>query len=127
MNGVADALGAALRGRLLDRLRLIERAQALETHPVAPVKTARQRDDAEALLRQCLRALGDHESFALAGRVLAGDLVVTGGVAEWTALQELAQAGLVSWDLGSGTVEATALLRELYTPLVAALAEAAQQ
>jgi len=126
MNDVADGLGAALRGRLLDRLRLIERAQALETHPLAAGERAPQRDDAEALLRQCLRALGDRDSFALAGRVLAGDLVVTGGVAEWTGLQELAQAGLVSWDLGSGTVEATALLHEFYTPLMAALTEATQ-
>ena len=116
-------LGAALRERLLDRLRLVERAQALETHPRA-AHGGDRRGEAEAVLRACLRALGDRDGYRLAARTLAGEVVTAGGVEEWTALQELSQAGLVSWDIGTGRVEPTPLLRELHGILASAVDEA---
>ena len=122
---ITGGLGAALRDRLIDRIRMIERAQALETHPVAEDAAGTLASDAEALLRQVLRTLGDRDCFALAGRVLSGEAVAAGGVSEWTALQELSQAGLVSWDLGTGGVEPPPQLRELHAFLAAAIAEAA--
>jgi hypothetical protein len=123
---VTGGLGAALRERLLDRIQLIERAQALESHPPAAGGAASRLGDAEAVLRQALRALGVAESYRLAGRILAGETVSGGGVEEWLALQELAQAGLVSWDVGSGRVDPSPLLRELHALLVAAVEEAAR-
>ena len=125
MTPTTGGLGAALRERLLDRVRLVERAQALETHPPAATPASR-RNDAAAVLRACLRALGDREGYELAARVLAGEAVTAGGVPEWSALQELAAAGLVSWDLGSGRVEPTALLRELFGLLSEAAEEASR-
>ncbi len=122
----AGGLGAALRDRLVDRVRMIERAQALETHPAGARLASQQVSDAEALLRQCLRALGDRDGYLAAGRVLAGETPGPESVTEWTALQDLAQAGLVSWDLGTGAAGATPLLRELYGFLAAAVAEAAE-
>ncbi len=122
---VASTLGGALRERLLDRVRLMERVQALETYPEGGESRAVARRDAEAVLRQALRALGNRECYELAGRLLAGDAVTGGGLEEWVGLQELAQAGLVAWDVGSGQVEVTPLLRELHAVLAGAVQEAA--
>ncbi len=129
MNASATGgLGAALRDRFEERARLIDRAQALESHPQASgEETDGRRRGAEALLRQALRALGERDCFDLGRRVLAGDAVAAGGVETWAALQELALAGLVTWDLSTGTVEATPLLRELDAVLASALAEAARE
>lgn len=122
---VASALGGALRERLLDRVRLMERVKALETYPEGGESQAVSRRDAEAVLRQALRALGNRDGYELAGRLLAGEEVTGGGLEEWVGLQELAQAGLVAWDLGSGQVEVTPLLRELHAALSGAVQEAA--
>jgi hypothetical protein len=122
---VASALGGALRERLLDRVRLMQRVQALETYPEGGERQAVSRRDAEAVLRQALRALGNRECYEMAGRLLAGEAVTGGGLEEWTGLQELAQAGLVAWDVGSGRVEVTPLLRELDAVLAGAVQEAA--
>jgi hypothetical protein len=122
---VGHALGAALRGRLLDRVRVMERVQALETYREGRGSQAVSRPDAEAVLRQALRALGNRECYELAGRLLAGEAVTGGGVEAWIGLQELAQAGLVAWDLGSAEVRVTPLLRELYAVLAGAVEEAA--
>lgn len=121
---MATGLGAALKERLLDRIRLMDRVQALETYPNAPDGRP-ARGDAEAVLRQALRALGNRECYELAGRLLAGETVLGGGLEQWVGLQELAQSGLVSWDVGSGHIEATLLLRELHAVLAAAVEEAA--
>ncbi|HUZ00325.1 MAG TPA: hypothetical protein VMU89_08235 [Thermomicrobiaceae bacterium] len=123
---VTGGLGEALRERLLDRVRLLERAQALESHPPASGAGRNRTGDSEAVLRQALRALGDAQCFRMAGQVLAGEAAAAGGVGEWLALQELAQAGLASWDLGTGKVEPTPLLRELHALLAAAIDEAAR-
>lgn len=120
----AAGLGEALRERLQDRLRLIDRAQALEGHPRG--SEAEAGAGAEALLRAALRALGGAECYALAARVISGEAVSGGGVAEWTALQELAQAGLVTWDLGSGRVCASPLLVELHAVLDSAVRKASR-
>ena len=123
---VGSGLGGALRERLLDRLRLVDRVEALEGYPAAPGEpSAERRAQAEALLRVALRALGNAECYELSSLLLAGGRPEA-GLETWLGLQELAQAGLVSWDVGSGGIEPTPLLRELHALLAGAVREASE-
>lgn len=121
-------LGSAIAERVLSLSRAQDRLRALETHPAAVEPEPDGQAAAEAVLRRALAALGSREGYQLAGRLLAGEKVPTAGSLESsTVLQDLAQAGLAVWDVGSGSSQPTPLLRELLEPLAAAVTEAAAE
>jgi hypothetical protein len=80
------------------------------------------------VLRRALAALSSREGYELAGRLLAGeDALAAGSLESSIVLQDLAQAGLAVWDVGSGSSQPTPLLRELFQLLAVAVTEAAAE
>lgn len=111
-SGLADALGERVRSLA----RTGERLQALEDYREDSSTHVVGRPDAEAVLRSALLALSSAEGFDTARRILAGERVA--------ATEDLATAGLVSWDPGSDSLRPTALLVELMRLFESAIGEA---
>ena len=125
---VTGQLGLALGERVLSLLRAHERLGALETYPDSGPGADDARAAAEAVLRRTLLSLGQRETYALAKRLVDDEAGIAAGSLESSlVLQDLAQAGLASWDVGMGSTESTPLLRELLRFLEAAVDEAAVQ
>ena len=125
---VAGQLGSALGERVLSLLRAHERLGALETYPDSGPVAVDARAATEAVLRRTLLSLGNRENYALARRLVDDQAGIAAGNLESSlVLQDLAQAGLASWDVGMGSTEATPLLRELLRLLEAAVDQAAAQ
>jgi hypothetical protein len=99
-----SGLGDALAERALSLARTDERLRALEDFSDADGHVVGQAD-AEALLRRALLALSKHEVYEMARRALAGESP--------PGSEELAQAGLVTWDPEANVVRPTVLLIEL--------------
>ena len=117
-------LGSAIAGRALSVTRAQERLRALDTYTESSAPAETQGTVAEAVLRRALLALSTHQAYELAGRILAGQDALAGEGFE-AIFQDLAQAGLVVWDPGSGSSRPSPLLRELYQLLDQAVSEAA--
>ena len=125
---VTGQLGIALGERVLSLWRAHERLGALETYPESGPGAADGRAAAEAVLRRALSSLGNREAYALARRLIDGETGIAAGSLESSlVLQDLAQAGLATWDVGMGSTEPTPLLRELLQFLETAVEEAAAQ
>jgi hypothetical protein len=110
-----SALGDALAERVLSLARTNQRLQALEDYR-EPNDHVVGQPDPEAVLRRALLILSSREAYELACRITAGEQVAAG--------DDLAQAGLVTWDPGSDSNRPTALLLELMRVFEAAVSEA---
>ena len=121
-------LAGAIAERALSLSRVQDRLRALETYAAPGEPTPDGQAAAEAVLRRALAALSSREGYELAGRLLAGEDALADGTPESSVvLQDLAQAGLAVWDVGSGSSQPTPLLRELLQVLAAAVTEAAAE
>lgn len=127
MSRIASSqLAGAIAERVLSLSRAQDRLQALETYTASGEPEPDGQAAAEAVLRRALAALSSREGYELAGRLLAGeDALAAGSPESSVVLQDLAQAGLAVWDVGSGASQPTPLLRELFQVLAAAVTEAA--
>lgn len=111
------ALGEALAERVLSLARTGERLRALddsfesEPHRVGEA-------DAEAVLLGALRVLSTTVGYESAHRIVAGEHVEDG--------DELARAGLATWDPASDAMRPTSLLVELMSIFESAVGEARQ-
>ncbi|HEY8802112.1 MAG TPA: hypothetical protein VIN00_03455 [Candidatus Dormibacteraeota bacterium] len=118
-------LSGAIAERVVALARVQDRLRALDTHTEASAPTEDRRAAAEVVLRGALAALSSREGYELAGRLLAReDVHAAGSLESSIVLEDLAQAGLAVWDLGSGSSRPTPLLRELFHLLDQALTEA---
>jgi hypothetical protein len=121
-------LGSAIAERVVALARVQDRLRALDTYTESIAPTEDRRAAAEIVLRGALAALSSREGYELAGRLLAReDPAAAGSEESSVALQDLAQAGLAVWDVGSGSSQPTPLLRELFTLLDQAVSEAEAQ
>ena len=109
------ALGDALAERVLSLARTDARLRALDDSDESPAHVVGE-SDAESVLRRALLALSSQVGYDSARRVLAGKPVKVG--------DELAKAGLVTWDPASDSMRATALLIELMRVFESAIDEA---
>jgi hypothetical protein len=113
-----SGLGSALAERVQSlsranaRLRAVEDSRESEAHVVGE-------PDSETVLRRALQALSSHQGYDSARRILAGEPV--------NAVDELAKAGLVTWNPVSDSMRATALLIELMRVFESAVDEARQE
>ena len=129
MSRIASSqLAGAIAERVLSLSRVQDRLRALETYPASGEQVPDRQAAAEAVLRRALAALSSREGYELAGRLLAGeDTLAAGSPESSVVLQDLAQAGLAVWDVGSGSSQPTPLLRELFQLLAVAVTEAAAE
>ena len=129
MSRIASSqLAGAIAERVLSLSRVQDRLRALETYPASGEPVPGRQAAAEAVLRRALAALSSREGYELAGRLLAGeDTLAAGSLESSIVLQDLAQAGLAVWDVGSGSSQPTPLLRELFQLLAVAVTEAAAE
>ena len=110
---MAEALRAGLAERVLAIVLTQSRLQALDSSAEHPSPTA-SRELAEALLRQGLQCLSGASEYLLASQMLQQDGVAAGAEPTLaTPLQNLAQAGLASWDPSTDELHPTALLAAL--------------
>lgn len=117
----------ALASRVSSLQRALERLRALESYPSqqAQEEERNERRDTEAVLRQALEALSNPQCYEAARRLVAGEPVsAAGGLGSYLALQRLSQAGLATWDVGSGATQCTPLLRGLLELLEQVIEEA---
>jgi hypothetical protein len=110
-----SALGSALAERVLSLARTSQRLEALEDDGEQDDHVVGQ-PDALSVLRRALLALSNREAYELARRITAGEQAAAG--------DDLARAGLVTWDPGSDSIRPTALLLELMRVFEAAVSEA---
>ena len=120
-----SGLGGAIAERVAALARVQGRLQALDTYTESNAPTEDRRTAVETVLRCALAALSSREGYELAGRLLAReDVHAAGSLESSIVLEDLAQAGLAVWDLGSGSSRPTPLLRELFHLLDQAVTEA---
>lgn len=110
-----SALGDALAERVISLARTNQRLEALEDDRGQNDHVVGQ-PDALSVLRRALLALSSRDAYELARRITAGEQAAAG--------DDLAQAGLVTWDPGSDSIRPTALLLELMRVFEAAVREA---
>lgn len=110
-----SALGGALAERVLSLARTNERLRALEDYR-EPHDHVVGQPEAEVVLRRALLVLSDREDYELARRIAAGEQAAAG--------DDLARAGLVTWDPGSDSMRPTGLLVELMRLFESAVREA---
>lgn len=111
------ALGEALAERVLSLARTGERLRALDdSFESEPHRVAEP--DAESVLLGALRVLGTRDGYESARRIVAGEHVEGG--------DELARAGLATWDPASDAMRPTSLLVELMRVFESAVSEVQQ-
>jgi len=110
-----SALGDALTERVLSLARTDARLRALEDSSESKPHVVGE-PDAETVLLGALRALSTRVGYESGRRILAGDVVQAG--------DELARAGLATWDPASDSMRPTALLVELMRLFESAVEEA---
>ena len=124
----AGGLGGAIAERAAALARVQDRLRALDTHTESSPPPEDRRAAAEVVLRGALAALSTRDGYALARRLLARDGVPAAASLESSlVLQDLGQAGLAVWDVGSGLSQPTLLLRELFQLLDQAVTQAEEQ
>jgi hypothetical protein len=111
-------LGDALAERVLSLARTDARLKALDDSDPSDAHVVGA-PDAELVLRRALLALSSQSGYGSARSILAGKPVEVG--------DELAKAGLVTWDPASDSMRATALLIELMRVFESAIDEAKQE
>ena len=111
------ALGEALAERVLSLARTGERLRALDDSFESEPHVVGE-PDAGAVLLGALRVLSTKGGYESARRIVAGEHVEGG--------DELARAGLATWDPASDAMRPTSLLVELMRVFESAVAEALQ-
>lgn len=111
------ALGEALAERVRSLARTGERLRALDDSFESEPHVVGE-PDAEAVLLGALQVLSTKRGYESARRIVAGDHVEGG--------DELARAGLATWDPASDAMRPTSLLVELMRVFESAVAEARQ-
>ncbi|HEX9100266.1 MAG TPA: hypothetical protein VF956_12330 [Candidatus Dormibacteraeota bacterium] len=111
-------LGSALAERVLSLSRTNERVRSLDDSRESEPHVVGE-PDAEKVLRRALLALSSHRGYDVARRILAGEQVDAG--------DELATAGLVTWDPVSDSMRPTPLLIEMMRVFESAVDEARQE
>jgi hypothetical protein len=111
-------LGDALAERVLSLARTDARLKALDDSDPSDAHVVGV-PDAELVLRRALLALSSRAGYESAHRILAGEHVKVD--------DDLAKAGLVTWDPLADSMRATALLVELMRVFESAVDEAQQE
>jgi hypothetical protein len=113
-----SALGEALAERVLSLARTDARLRAIDDSGQSDPHVVGE-PDVEKVLLGALQALSTQAGYESARRIMAGDQARSG--------DELAKAGLVTWDPGADSMRPTALLVELMRVFESALVEARQE